>query len=81
MICQRPYLENIRVPVLKLMILKLTLLILLTLFAPRGGVKIFNLLLQMSYNLPKMLSSELQSHGIKIEDICHDGVSEGKSGS
>ena len=30
---------------------------------------IVNLLLVMSYNMPKMLSSEYQSHSIKIEDL------------
>ena len=69
---------NFRVIALKLRISKLTLLILLTLLAPRGGVKILSLLLGMSYNMPKMLCSEFQSHSIKIEDICRDGVSEGK---
>ena len=51
------------------MILKLTLLILLTLLATRGGVKILNLLLGMSYIIPKTLSSDFQSHSIKIEDL------------
>ena len=55
---------------------KLTLLILLTLLAPRGGVKILSLLLGMSYNKPKMLSSKFQSPSIKIEDVCRDGVRE-----
>ena len=42
---------------------------LLTLLAPRGGVKMLNLLLGMSYIMLKMLSSEFQSHSIKIEDF------------
>ena len=37
---------------------------------PRGGVKILNLLLGMSYNMPKVLCSKFQSHKIQIEDIC-----------
>ena len=36
----------------------------------KGGVKIKNLLLGMSYNMPKVLCSDFQSHSIIIEDIC-----------
>ena len=37
--------------------------------APRGGgVNFFNLLLKMSYNIPKMLSSVFQNPSIKILD-------------
>ena len=54
---------------LELRISKLTLVILLTLIAPKGGVKILSLLLGMFYNMPKMLSSEFESHSIKIEDF------------
>ena len=35
-----------------------------------GGVKIKNLLLGISCNMPKMLCFEFQSCSIKIEDIC-----------
>ena len=50
--------------------LKIIHINLFTLLAPRGeGVKILNLLLQMSYNIPKMLSSEFQTCNIKIEDF------------
>ena len=41
-----------------------------------GGVNILNLLLGMSYNMPKMLCSEFQSPSIKIEDVRRDGVTE-----
>ena len=34
-----------------------------------GGGKILNLLLEMSYVMPKKLSFEFQSHSIKIEDF------------
>ena len=47
----------------------LTLLILLTLLAPRRGVKLENLLLGMSYDMPKVFSSEFQSNSIKIADF------------
>ena len=33
------------------------------------GVDISNVLLGMSYNMPKTLSSEYKSHSIKIEDL------------
>ena len=33
-------------------------------------MKILNLLLEMSYNMPKMLRSKFQSPSIEIEDIC-----------
>ena len=33
------------------------------------GVKIANLLLGMSLNMPKMLGTKFQSHSIKIEDF------------
>ena len=42
---------------------------LLTLLAPRGGVKILYLFLGMSYIMPKKLSSEFQGHSIKIENF------------
>ena len=59
------------------MILKLTLLILLTLLAPRGGgVQILILLLGMSYNMPKLLSYKFQSPSIKIYDVRRVGVRE-----
>ena len=48
---------------------KLTLKILLTLLAPRGGVKILNLLLGMSLNMPTVFSSEFQCNSIKNEDF------------
>ena len=32
-------------------------------------MNILNLLLGISYNMPKMLSSEFQSHSIKFEDF------------
>ena len=32
-------------------------------------MKIKNLLLEMSYNMPKMLRSKFQSHSIRIEDF------------
>ena len=44
-------------------------LIPVTLIAPRVRVQILNILLEMSYDMPKMLSSELQSHSIKIKDF------------
>ena len=33
------------------------------------GVKMLSLLLEMSYNMPKMLCSEFQSNSIKIKDF------------
>ena len=45
---------------------KFNLLILLTPISTKEGVEISNLLLGMSYNMPNMLSSEFQSHSIKI---------------
>ena len=56
-------------PSIKIQDSKLILLIILTLLAPRGGVKILNVLLGMSYNIPKILSSEFQSCSIKIEEF------------
>ena len=44
-------------------------LILLTLLASRGGKNFFNLLLGISYNIPKTLSSKFQSHSIENEDF------------
>ena len=35
-----------------------------------------SLLLGMSYNIPKILSSKFQSPSIKIEDVCRDRVRE-----
>ena len=44
----------------------------------KGGVNILNLLLGMSYNIPKMVGSKFQSPSIKIEDVClREGVTEG----
>ena len=37
-----------------------------------GGSKHLNLLLGVSYNMPKMVGSEFQSLSIKIEDFCRD---------
>ena len=57
---------------LKLRISNLTLLyllILLILLVPRKGEKMSNLLLRISYNRPKMLSSKFQSNIIKIKDF------------
>ena len=50
----------------------------------KGGVKILNLLLGISYNMPKVLCSKFQSRSIKIEDIClregqSNRVTEGKT--
>jgi len=56
-------------PSIKIQDSKFTLLIILTLLAPRGGVKNLNVILEMSYNLPKALTSEYQSPSIKIEDF------------
>ena len=56
-------------PSIKIQDSKLTLLIILTLLAPRGGVNILNVILEMSYNLPKALTLEYQSPSIKIEDL------------
>ena len=47
-------------------------------------MEIKNLLLGTSYNMPKVFTSDFQSKSIKIkdfkiEDICRDRVSEGKS--
>ena len=41
----------------------------ITLLLARGEVKIVNLLLGMSYNMTKMLSSKFYSHIIKIENF------------
>ena len=41
----------------------------LTLLAPRGRVTILNVILGMSYNLAKTLTSEYHSPIIKIEDF------------
>ena len=35
----------------------------------KGVVKIKNLLLRMSYNMPEVFSSDFQSNSIKIEDF------------
>ena len=55
-------------PSIKIQDSKLILLIILTLLAPRGGVKILNVLLGMTYNISKILSSEFQTPSIKIQD-------------
>ena len=49
-------------PSIKIQDQKLTLLIILTLLAPRVGWEILDVILGMSYNLPKALGSEYQSH-------------------
>ena len=56
-------------PSIKIQDSKLTLFVILTLWAPRGRVKILNVILGMSYNLAKALTSEYQSDSIKIEDF------------
>ena len=44
----------------------------------KRGSKHLNLLLGMSYNVPKMVGSEFQSPSIKIDDVClREGVSDG----
>ena len=56
-------------PSIKIQDSKLTLLIILTLLAPRGEVNILNVILRMSYNMPKVFSSKFQSDSIEIEDF------------
>ena len=51
------------------MISKLNQLILLTPISTKDGEEISNLLLGMSYNMPRMLSSEFQSRSFKMEDF------------